>query len=137
MDHVSRDGVHKTTMVWMYDFREANGAKVCFGQVPIPHTMAEALIAYSRECLDALNIRNGATHSEIILTSDGPCLVEAAWQHAKMIKDVCSEPPALLVYTKTKNGLVQCVPGVSGNLYEKTRIYIECKTLARNSRCYS
>ena len=79
VDHVSCDGIHKTTMVWMYDFQEANGKKLCVGQVPIPHTpIAEALIAYTRNCLDALSIRNGATHSEIILTSDGPCLVEAS-----------------------------------------------------------
>lgn len=78
---MSCDGIHKTTMVWMYDVQEANGTKFCFGQVPIEKTqMADTLIAYSRNCLDALSIRNGATHCEIIVTSDGPCLVEATWQ---------------------------------------------------------
>ena len=79
VDHVSRDGVHKTTMVWVYDRRPANGAGfVCFGEhcVPSDSPVAQQLIAYTRGCLDALRITNGATHTEVMMTESGPCLVE-------------------------------------------------------------
>ena len=36
VDHVSCDGVHKTTMLWMYDFQEVNGHRVCIAQRPVP-----------------------------------------------------------------------------------------------------
>ena len=36
VDHVSRDGIHKTVMVWLYDKRHANGAAfVYFGELPV------------------------------------------------------------------------------------------------------
>jgi hypothetical protein len=79
IDHVSRDGVHKCTMVWVYDRRPANGGDfVCFGQncVLSDSPVAQELIAYTRGCLDALNVTNGATHTEVMMTADGPCLVE-------------------------------------------------------------
>jgi biotin carboxylase len=78
VDHVSCDGVHKTTMLWMHDFQEVNGHRVCIAQRPVPFdssAMAE-LVAYTRQCLNALGVRNGATHTEVMWTSGGPCLVE-------------------------------------------------------------
>lgn len=79
VDHVSRDGKHKCVMVWMYDKRPANGnAFVYFGCVPVDSGSPEAkiLIAYTRRVLDALDIKNGPSHAEIMMTNDGPCLVE-------------------------------------------------------------
>lgn len=78
VDQVSCDAVHKTTMVWMYDFQEVNGSRVCVAQRPVSsETMvARELIAYACSCLDALSIRNGASHTELIWTSLGPHLVE-------------------------------------------------------------
>lgn len=79
VDHVSRDGVHKTMMVWVYDKRPANGAAfVYFGCSPVPSDSPEAkiLISYIRGVLDALGIANGPSHGEVIITQDGPCLVE-------------------------------------------------------------
>jgi biotin carboxylase len=79
VDHVSRDGKHKTVMVWVYDKRPANGsAFVYFGCVPIDSSSPEAkiLIPYVRRVLDALDIKNGPSHGEVMMTNDGPCLVE-------------------------------------------------------------
>lgn len=79
VDHVSRDGVHKTAMVWVYDKRPANGsAFVYYGCVPVPIDSPEAqiIIPYVRQVLDALGLKNGPSHGEVILTKDGPCLVE-------------------------------------------------------------
>jgi biotin carboxylase len=78
VDHVSCDGLHKTTMLWMYDFQTVNGSRVCTAQQPIScdTPMARELTAYTRRCLDALSVRNGASHTEVMWTSTGPCLVE-------------------------------------------------------------
>ena len=80
VDHVSRNGVHKTVMVWEYDKRPANGsAFVYFGDVPIDSESPEAqvLIPYIRGVLDAMGVKNGPSHGEVIITEDGtPCLVE-------------------------------------------------------------
>ena len=38
--------------------------------------MARALVAYTLAALDALEIRHGPTHNELIVTPEGPCLVE-------------------------------------------------------------
>jgi len=79
IDHVSRDGVHKTTMMWVYDKRPLNGsAFVYFGTIPVDADSPEAkiLIPYVRGVLDAMEISNGASHGEVMMTPDGPCLVE-------------------------------------------------------------
>ena len=78
IDHVSCDGVHKTTMLWMYDFQIVNGSRVCVAQQPISSDtfIGKALIEYTRNCLDALRVCNGASHTEVMWTSSGPCLVE-------------------------------------------------------------
>jgi len=79
IDTVSRDGEHKTMAVWVYDKRAANGAAfVYFGMLPIDTASLEAklLINYTNKVLDALGMKNGASHAEVILTPTGPCLVE-------------------------------------------------------------
>ena len=79
IDSVSRDGEHKTMAVWVYDKRPANGAAfVYFGMLPIDTNSLEAklLINYTNQTLDALGMKNGASHNEVILTANGPCLVE-------------------------------------------------------------
>lgn len=65
VDHVSRDGLHKTMMVWVYDKRPANGsAFVYYGCSAVPSDSPEAkvLIPYVRGVLDALGIKHGPSH---------------------------------------------------------------------------
>lgn len=79
VDHVSRDGVHKTVMMYKYDKRPVNGAQfVYYGMIPVPSDSEEAksIIPYARGVLDALGIQHGPTHGEVMMTDDGPCLVE-------------------------------------------------------------
>eukprot|EP00931_Biecheleriopsis_adriatica_P118892 TRINITY_DN941_c0_g1_i3.p1 TRINITY_DN941_c0_g1~~TRINITY_DN941_c0_g1_i3.p1 ORF type:complete len:430 (-),score=82.24 TRINITY_DN941_c0_g1_i3:171-1460(-) len=79
IDHISRDGVHKTTMVWVYDKRRANGGDfVYYGMIPVDVNSKEAkeMIPYVRGVLDALGIKNGPTHGEVMMTQRGACLVE-------------------------------------------------------------
>merc|ERR1719379_1593058 len=59
VDHVSRDGVHKCVMVWVYDKRPTNGAAfVYWGMIPVPaeSEIAKQLIEYTRGVLDALKL---------------------------------------------------------------------------------
>lgn len=79
VDHVSRDGEHKAVMVWVYDKRPKHGsAFVYYGCIPVDSESPEAkiLIPYVRGVLDALEFKNGPSHAEIMMTPDGPCLVE-------------------------------------------------------------
>jgi biotin carboxylase len=80
VDHVSRDGKHKTVMVWVYDKRPTNGGEfVYYNMLPVESSdpIAQKLIAYTRGVIDALDILHGPTHAEVMMTSDGtPCLVE-------------------------------------------------------------
>jgi hypothetical protein len=53
-DHVSRDGIHKTSMVWVYDKGTANGVNSTpFGMKPVDPTSIEAiaLINYTQGCI--------------------------------------------------------------------------------------
>lgn len=79
VDHVSRDGVHKTMCVRVYDKLPSNGGDfVYFGCLPVEadSEVAKILIAYTRGVLDAIGVKNGPSHGEIMMTEDGPCLVE-------------------------------------------------------------
>merc|ERR1719401_1728146 len=80
VDHVSRDGVHKTVMVWVYDKRPTNGGDfVYYGMVPVDSESKEAqiLIKYTRDVLDALKLHNDPSHGEVMMGADNvPCLVE-------------------------------------------------------------
>jgi hypothetical protein len=80
VDHVSRNGKHKAVMVWVYDKRPTNGGEfVYYNMLPVESSepVAQKLIAYTRCVIDALDIKHGPTHAEVMMTSDGtPCLVE-------------------------------------------------------------
>jgi len=79
VDQVSRDGVHKIVAIWEYDKRSVNDANfVYFGfkLVSPISDMCQKLIAYANQVLDALGILHGPSHMEVMMTPDGPCLVE-------------------------------------------------------------
>lgn len=79
LDTVSRNGKHKLIQMWCYDKRPFRGAAfVYYGMTPLSCDCPEgkALFEYQQKVLDALEIRNGPGHAEIIMTKTGPCLVE-------------------------------------------------------------
>ena len=81
VDHVSKGGKHHTACVWEYEKRVVNGATapiVYFGQSVVDPSseLAQKLISYTRVCLDAIGLREGPSHGEVMMTADGPCLVE-------------------------------------------------------------
>ena len=79
VDSVSRRGQHKIVALWEYDKRVFGGVNFVYfgmGSVSGQSEVGRALADYTFQVLDALNIREGAGHGEVIITRDGPCLVE-------------------------------------------------------------
>ncbi|WP_410655348.1 ATP-grasp domain-containing protein [Amycolatopsis sp. lyj-112] len=77
---VSRDGVHAVVEVWRYHKRTIDGGRWMYDyEQPVPLTDPHVtdLVGYTLAVLDALEIRNGAAHTEVMLTAAGPVLVES------------------------------------------------------------
>ncbi len=84
VDTVSHDGRHRLAGLWRYR-RPAHGAGepfVCYDAMellPGDNARADKLFAYTRGVLDALDIRHGAAHAEMIwVDGRGPVLVEVS-----------------------------------------------------------
>ncbi|MGA5203658.1 ATP-grasp domain-containing protein [Streptomyces variegatus] len=78
---VSRDGAHHLVEVWRYHKSPVDGARPMYDfEEPVPpeDPAVATVVPYVLSVLDALEIRNGAAHTEVILTARGPVLVEAA-----------------------------------------------------------
>ncbi|MET0415490.1 MAG: ATP-grasp domain-containing protein [Actinoplanes sp.] len=78
VDAVLHDGVRTSCGVWRYDKPLRDGRRlydkdilVAPDQEPVPQ-----LIAYLDTVLEALGIRQGAAHAEVMMTAEGPALVE-------------------------------------------------------------
>lgn len=77
VDMICKNGEKKIAAIWIYDKRPANGAPfVYFATEVYDGEHNQILYDYLSRALDALDIRWGLTHSEVILTSNGPRLVE-------------------------------------------------------------
>lgn len=82
LDVVSRNGEHKVMAVWRYVKKPANGAPFCYYKTElVDSTMdsnVEAICEYTLNVLNALGIRWGISHNEVIVQSNGsgPALVE-------------------------------------------------------------
>jgi biotin carboxylase len=79
VDTVGVDGAHYVCGVWRYEKSTTTSGKPIYDkdvlcaadEDPVPQ-----LIEYTLEALDALGVRNGPVHAEVIMTPDGPALVE-------------------------------------------------------------
>jgi hypothetical protein len=80
LDTVSKDGQHKVAALWRYDKRPANGASFVYHATELIEAneseVARTVCDYAMTALDALDLKWGTTHTEVILTNDGPRLVE-------------------------------------------------------------
>jgi hypothetical protein len=78
IDIISKNGEHKVAAVWKYDKRPANGASfVYFATKIYDGKDASVVCDYAKQCLDALDVKWGFTHNEVIMTAhDEPRLVE-------------------------------------------------------------
>lgn len=77
---VSADGKHCLTHIIKYNKASLHGRQTVFDHVEfVPYSESEygELWAYTRRVLDALGIRWGAAHTEVMLTAEGPRLIES------------------------------------------------------------
>ncbi|MFD3589187.1 ATP-grasp domain-containing protein [Streptomyces sp. NPDC058683] len=78
---VSRDGRHHTVEIWRYYKIRLPGGNIIYDyNEPLAPDDPEAkkVEAYTHQVLDALEVRNWASHTEIMMTATGPVLVECA-----------------------------------------------------------
>jgi biotin carboxylase len=73
---ISRGGRHRVIDMWQVTKKDVGGAPVYDLEVLVPVEGNEALVRYVYDALDALEIRHGPAHSEVIMTRGGPKLVE-------------------------------------------------------------
>ena len=77
IDIVSKNGEHKVAAIWKYDKRPANGAPFVYYSTNVYDGELSPIISdYAKKCLDALGFKWGISHNEVIITEDGPRLVE-------------------------------------------------------------
>lgn len=80
LDIVSRGGDHKVAALWRYDKRPANGASFVYFSTEVVDADTEVgriVCDYAKSALDALDVRWGLSHTEVILGKDMiPRLVE-------------------------------------------------------------
>ena len=79
VDMVSNNGQHVLSGIWRYSKLNLPGINFQHSAAELLPATGEAqnvLVPYVKKCLDALHIVKGASHSEVIMTADGPCLVE-------------------------------------------------------------
>jgi biotin carboxylase len=78
---VSRDGMHHTVEIWRYyKIRLADGSIIYDYDEPLApdDPVAKKVESYTHQVLDALEVRNWAAHTEIMMTAGEPVLVECA-----------------------------------------------------------
>ncbi|MBI1862054.1 MAG: ATP-grasp domain-containing protein [Deltaproteobacteria bacterium] len=79
LDIVSRDGVDCFSAIWRYHKKAIPGNHFVFDRdelVPCDDETGQILCEYARKVLKALAITIGPSHAEVMLTPDGPALVE-------------------------------------------------------------
>jgi hypothetical protein len=79
VDTVGVDGHTVVCGVWEYDKRLLRNGKPIYNRdilIDPADPVVAPLVAYTRQVLDALGVRNGPAHSEIIVTEKGPVVVE-------------------------------------------------------------
>lgn len=78
---LSLEGKHRVTEIWEDNkIHTSKGRVVCDREVLLDGhgTLQNEIRNYIYAALDALKIRNGASHSELMFTEDGPVLIETA-----------------------------------------------------------
>jgi hypothetical protein len=76
---VSRGGRHFVSDAWHYAYRAVPGGSIAAGSMTLldpSRSVSRELIAYTLAVLPTLGIENGAAHSELRMTPQGPALIE-------------------------------------------------------------
>lgn len=79
VNSVSIEGRHYFSDIWIDRRKTLSGASNlydCEELLPATGEVQDSLTGYMRRVLDALEVRNGPAHSEVMMTGHGPVLVE-------------------------------------------------------------
>lgn len=79
VNSVSIEGRHYFSDIWIDRRKTLSGASNlydCEELLPATGPVQDSLTGYMRQVLDALEVRNGPAHSEVMMTEHGPVLVE-------------------------------------------------------------
>lgn len=93
VNHASCDGQHYVTDIWRVD-KVRSGTPVYDRGVLLPSRgeLQDRMVPYVQSVLDALGIRFGASHTELMLTDDGPIFIEvAARLHGQSPQPLCEK----------------------------------------------
>jgi len=112
---VSVEGKHYVGEIWSFDSTFEGAHQVYDRQLLLPPNgqLQDQLVSYVYQVLDALEIRHGAAHTEVMLTRAGPRLIESAARmtgkigqatllaaighhHISLCADCCLEPDKVL-----------------------------------------
>ncbi|WP_239954542.1 ATP-grasp domain-containing protein [Pantoea sp. Z09] len=93
VNFVSLDGNFLVTEVVRYYKRKLKSGNVIYDIDELIDSSAEefeTLVDYTKRVCIALGIKNGPSHAEVMLTKDGPCLVEIAARSDGILRpDIC------------------------------------------------
>ena len=79
VNSVSQHGVHRIVEVWHDRRTDLGDGRLIYDRMDLlapDDDRVPILVDYVRPCLDALGIVHGPAHSEVMLTADGPVLIE-------------------------------------------------------------
>jgi biotin carboxylase len=79
VDTVSFQGHHRIVDIWKYNRVAVNGAQFVYDSkelVPCAGDIQDQLKDYTKKALDAVGLKNGPAHNEVMITASGPMLVE-------------------------------------------------------------
>lgn len=79
VNSVSKYGVHRIVEIWLDRRTDLGDGRLIYDRMDLlaPDDARVPILAdYARACLDALGIVHGPAHSEVMLTADGPVLIE-------------------------------------------------------------
>jgi biotin carboxylase len=96
VDTVSLDSRAEVAAVWRYAKCNANGSAFVYDTMTLLTSLSpqeEELVNYTLKCLEALGLKNGPAHTEVMLTASGPCLIESGARihggNGTLISGVC------------------------------------------------
>lgn len=81
LNTVSRDGQHKLAELWRYTKTQSpDGSPIYDFETPVAHasSVGQHLNLFAQTVLKGFGFRSGAAHVEVMLTDDGPVLIEIA-----------------------------------------------------------
>ncbi|MEL7485596.1 MAG: ATP-grasp domain-containing protein [Pseudomonadota bacterium] len=100
VDAISAEGRCKATNICRYGKTQLNNSAFVYLEAEFfpPSREFSELLDYNEQVLAALGVEYGASHSEIIMTADGPCLVEmgarlAGGGYASIVERISSHAP--------------------------------------------